>query len=153
MAVGVRIRKKRRAKGWRQIDLAEHSGVHEVHISDLERGTREAGLRTLDEDSGGAWGDAVGDAERVVISMRLASIYVHRKRLAHSLAPCKRDHVAMGAWMTAHEARVPRKVLIVAAANKLARIVWAVLSSLTFTNSLSDVYHAFSSPGPLRVDR
>jgi transcriptional regulator with XRE-family HTH domain len=37
----------RRAKGWRQIDLAEHSGVHEVHISDLERGAREPGLRTL----------------------------------------------------------------------------------------------------------
>ena len=47
VAVGERIRKRRRAKGWRQIDLAEHSGVHEVHISDLERGTREAGLRTL----------------------------------------------------------------------------------------------------------
>jgi transcriptional regulator with XRE-family HTH domain len=46
-ATGERIRKLRRAKNWRQIDLAEHSGVHEVHISDLERGTREAGLRTL----------------------------------------------------------------------------------------------------------
>ena len=47
VATGERIRKLRRAKGWRQIDLAEHSGVHEVHISDLERGTREAGLRTI----------------------------------------------------------------------------------------------------------
>ena len=47
MALGERIRKLRRAKNWRQIDLAEHSGVHEVHISDLERGSREAGLRTL----------------------------------------------------------------------------------------------------------
>lgn len=46
-ATGERIRKLRRARGWRQIDLAEHSGVHEVHISDLERGSREAGLRTL----------------------------------------------------------------------------------------------------------
>ena len=46
-ATGERIRKLRRAKGWRQIDLAEQSGVHEVHISDLERGTREPGLRTL----------------------------------------------------------------------------------------------------------
>lgn len=46
-ATGERIRKLRRAQGWRQIDLAEHSGVHEVHISDLERGTREPGLRTL----------------------------------------------------------------------------------------------------------
>jgi transcriptional regulator with XRE-family HTH domain len=37
----------RRARNRRQIDLAEHSGVHGVHISDLERGTREPGLRTL----------------------------------------------------------------------------------------------------------
>ncbi|MDR3411082.1 MAG: helix-turn-helix transcriptional regulator [Formivibrio sp.] len=46
-ATGVRIRKLRRARSWRQIDLAEQSGVHEVHISDLERGAREPGLRTL----------------------------------------------------------------------------------------------------------
>jgi len=45
--LGRRIRVLRKAKGWRQIDLAQHSGVHEVHISDLERGTREAGVRTL----------------------------------------------------------------------------------------------------------
>jgi XRE family aerobic/anaerobic benzoate catabolism transcriptional regulator len=45
--LGERIRKLRKRKGWRQIDLAQHSGVHEVHISDLERGTREVGLRTL----------------------------------------------------------------------------------------------------------
>jgi transcriptional regulator with XRE-family HTH domain len=46
-ATGERIRKLRRARNWRQIDLAEQSGVHEVHISDLERDTREPGLRTL----------------------------------------------------------------------------------------------------------
>jgi transcriptional regulator with XRE-family HTH domain len=45
--LGERIRKLRKQKGWRQIDLAEQSGVHEVHISDLERGAREAGLRTV----------------------------------------------------------------------------------------------------------
>lgn len=45
--LGKRIREMRKAKGWRQIDLAQHSGVHEVHISDLERGAREVGLRTL----------------------------------------------------------------------------------------------------------
>ena len=37
--------------------------------------------------------------------------------------------IVMGAWMTALEARAPRNVLIVATANKLARIAWAVLSS------------------------
>ena len=36
-----------RKRGWRQIDLAQHSGIHEVHISDLERGAREVGLRHL----------------------------------------------------------------------------------------------------------
>jgi transcriptional regulator with XRE-family HTH domain len=45
--IGKNIREFRKAKGWRQIDLAQHSGVHEVHISDLERGVREAGVRTL----------------------------------------------------------------------------------------------------------
>ena len=48
-ATGERIRKLRRARNWRQIDLAEQSGVHEVHISDLERGAREPGLRTLNK--------------------------------------------------------------------------------------------------------
>jgi transcriptional regulator with XRE-family HTH domain len=45
--LGQRIRDLRKAKGWRQIDLAQESGVHEVHISDLERGVREAGVKTL----------------------------------------------------------------------------------------------------------
>ncbi len=45
--LGQRIRELRKAKRWRQIDLSAHSGVHSVHISDLERGAREAGLLTL----------------------------------------------------------------------------------------------------------
>ena len=45
--LGKKIRELRRERGWRQIDLAQHSGVHEVHISDLERGSREVGLKTL----------------------------------------------------------------------------------------------------------
>jgi len=35
----------------------------------------------------------------------------------------------MGSWMSALEARAPRNVLIVAMANKLSRIAWAVLST------------------------
>jgi transcriptional regulator with XRE-family HTH domain len=45
--LGQKIRTLRKEKGWRQIDLAEHSGVHEVHISDIERGAREICLNTL----------------------------------------------------------------------------------------------------------
>jgi transcriptional regulator with XRE-family HTH domain len=45
--LGKRIRELREKRGWRQIDLAEQSGIHEVHISDLERGAREVGLRRL----------------------------------------------------------------------------------------------------------
>jgi transcriptional regulator with XRE-family HTH domain len=45
--LGRRIRDLRKKRGWRQIDLAEQSGIHEVHISDLERGVREVGLRHL----------------------------------------------------------------------------------------------------------
>jgi transcriptional regulator with XRE-family HTH domain len=45
--LGEKIRQLRKKRGWRQIDLAEQSGIHEVHISDLERGAREVGLRHL----------------------------------------------------------------------------------------------------------
>jgi transcriptional regulator with XRE-family HTH domain len=45
--LGERIRSLRKKKGWRQIDLSQHSGVHEVHISDLERGSREICLNTM----------------------------------------------------------------------------------------------------------
>jgi transcriptional regulator with XRE-family HTH domain len=51
--LGQRIRRLRKEKGWRQIDLAEHSGVHEVHISDIERGAREICLNNLVALAGG----------------------------------------------------------------------------------------------------
>lgn len=41
----------------------------------------------------------------------------------------KREGTTLGAWMNGLEARAAKKVLIVAVANKLARIAWAVLSS------------------------
>jgi transposase len=41
----------------------------------------------------------------------------------------KRERCRIGKWMNELEARAPRNVLVVAMANKLARITWAVLSS------------------------
>ena len=45
--LGARIRALRKARGWRIVDLAEHSGVREVHLSYLERGPREIGFNAL----------------------------------------------------------------------------------------------------------
>ena len=45
--LGQRIRELRKARGWRQIDLAVHADVGKNHICELERGTREIGLRYL----------------------------------------------------------------------------------------------------------
>jgi XRE family aerobic/anaerobic benzoate catabolism transcriptional regulator len=47
VALGERIRQLRTERGWRQIDLAEESGLHENFVSDLEQGRKEACLRTL----------------------------------------------------------------------------------------------------------
>lgn len=46
-AIGSRVRDLRLKRQWRQIDLAEHSGVHEIHISEIERGSREPRISTL----------------------------------------------------------------------------------------------------------
>ena len=72
-----------------------------------------------------------GKAKLAGISKRgnryLRKILIHGARAV--VLRSKRDRIAMGEWMTALEARAPRNVLIVAMANKLARIAWAVLSS------------------------
>jgi transposase len=72
-----------------------------------------------------------GKAKLYGISKRgnryLRKILIHGARAA--VLRCKRDRIAMGAWMTSLEMRAPRNVLIVATANKLARIAWAVLST------------------------
>ena len=72
-----------------------------------------------------------GKAKLLGISKR-GNIYL-RKVLIHGARAAamriKRDRAPIGAWMDALEARAPRNVLVVAVANKLARIAWAVLSS------------------------
>jgi transcriptional regulator with XRE-family HTH domain len=47
ISLGKRIRELRKARGWRQIDLAEHAGINENYVSDLEHGRKEVCLRTM----------------------------------------------------------------------------------------------------------
>src|SRR5258707_10360971 len=72
-----------------------------------------------------------GKAKLLGISKR-GNVYL-RKVLIHGARAAamriKRDRAPIGAWRNALEARAPRNVLVVAMANKLARIAWAVLSS------------------------
>jgi transposase len=72
-----------------------------------------------------------GKAKLFGISKRgnsyLRKILIHGARAA--VTRMKRERAPMGSWMTALEARAPHNVLVVAMANKLARIAWAVLSS------------------------
>ena len=46
--LGRQLRKLRTDRGWNQSYLAEISGIGRVHISELENGRREAGLRILE---------------------------------------------------------------------------------------------------------
>jgi hypothetical protein len=57
----------------------------------------------------------------------LRKMFIHGARAA--VLRLKREGSSIGAWMNGLEARAPRNVLIVAMANKLARITWAVLAS------------------------
>lgn len=47
VVLGNRVRKLRLKRGWYQVDLAAHSGINRVAISNLERGKQEARLKTL----------------------------------------------------------------------------------------------------------
>jgi XRE family aerobic/anaerobic benzoate catabolism transcriptional regulator len=59
-ALGERIRELRIARGWRQIDLAEETGMHENYVSDLELGHKEVCLRML-QTIANAFGMKVSD--------------------------------------------------------------------------------------------
>jgi transcriptional regulator with XRE-family HTH domain len=47
ISLGKRILNLRKARGWRQIDLAEQAGINENYVSDLEHGRKEICIRTL----------------------------------------------------------------------------------------------------------
>ena len=54
-------------------------------------------------------------------------MFIHGARAA--VLRVKREGSSLGKWMSGLETRAPRNVVIVATANKLARISWAVLAS------------------------
>ena len=72
-----------------------------------------------------------GKAKLFGISKRgdayLRRILIHGARAA--VLHIKLDRAPIGAWLAALDARAPKNVVVVAMANKLARIAWAVLSS------------------------
>ena len=82
-----------------------------------------------------------GKAKLAGISKRgnryLRKILIHGARAV--VLRSKRDRIAMGEWMTALEAKTSLNVLIVATANKLARIAWAVLSSGQHYRAVQDL--------------
>jgi hypothetical protein len=51
------------------------------------------------------------------------------KTTFHLVALGTATKVPIGAWLDALDARAPKNVIVVAMANKRARIAWAVLSS------------------------
>ena len=46
--MGNRIRELRQAKGWSQQLLADHAQIERSHLTRLEEGRKEAGLRVLE---------------------------------------------------------------------------------------------------------
>jgi transposase len=72
-----------------------------------------------------------GKAKLLGISKRgniyLRKVLIHGARAA--VLRIKRDRALIGSWLDALDARAPKNVVVVAMANKLARIAWAVLSS------------------------
>ncbi len=72
-----------------------------------------------------------GKARLLGISKRgdpyLRRLFVHGGRAV--LAQVKRERHQFGGWLDRLEARSPRNVAIVAMANKIARMAWAILTS------------------------
>lgn len=46
---GRKLRKLRKSRNWNQYYLAAHSGIGREHISNLENGHKEPGLRVLND--------------------------------------------------------------------------------------------------------
>jgi transcriptional regulator with XRE-family HTH domain len=47
--LGKQVRELRKARGWTQEKLEEHSGLDRTYISDIERGIRNPSVRSLEK--------------------------------------------------------------------------------------------------------
>jgi len=63
----------------------------------------------------------------ITLTRYLRKVLIHGARAA--VLRIKRDRAPIGPWLDRLDARAPKNVVVVAMANKLARIAWAVLSS------------------------
>jgi hypothetical protein len=95
-----------------------------------------------------------GKARLLGISKRgnvyLRKILIHGARAA--VLRIKRDRAPIGAWLDALDARAPKNVVVVAMANKLARIAWAVLRPVHRSERNGVACH-FGCTGSLRSYR
>lgn len=64
---------------------------------------------------------------RLATSGRRTGVLIHGARAA--VLRIKREGVSLGAWLDRLDAKEHKNIVVVAMANKLARIAWAVLSS------------------------
>jgi transposase len=75
---------------------------------------------------------STGDKAKLLGISKRGNVYL-RKILIHgaraAVLRIKRDRAPIGAWLDRLDARAHKNIVIVAMANKLARIAWAVLSS------------------------
>jgi XRE family aerobic/anaerobic benzoate catabolism transcriptional regulator len=53
VSLGKRIRELRKARQWRQIDLAAHSGLNAIYICDVERGEKQLCLFAIEKLAAG----------------------------------------------------------------------------------------------------
>jgi len=76
--------------------------------------------------------DSTGGKARLPGISKRGNVYL-RKILIHgaraAVLRIKRDRAPIGPWLDRLDARAHKNIVVVAMANKLARIAWAVLSS------------------------
>jgi transposase len=126
-------RRGRRQPKYNPVIQGHFFAVHKILQVTRKYASGEDDARTVDKGTGivPRQYSTGGKAKLLGISKR-GNVYL-RKILIHgaqtAVLRIKRDRAPIGPWLDALDARAPKNVVVVAMANKLARIAWAVLSS------------------------